>query len=203
VESDVDTSGAARRNTRVSATPITYQRQLQDGTVEVYALSDGATAFPRNVFLTQIIDPQGNALTLPYDGQRRVTSVTDAVGRQTTFTYGSVFSLQVTKITDPFGRSATLTNDTTARLSSITDVIGLTSSFTYDANSLVNSMTTPYGTTTFSYTAPGAATPPRVESSKTQLPGTTANATASTRNTISTTRASKICGRRTTTIPRE
>src|SRR5262249_30753007 len=48
--------------TRVSASPITYQRQLQDGTVEIYSLSDGAVAFPRNVFLTQIIDPQGNAL---------------------------------------------------------------------------------------------------------------------------------------------
>jgi hypothetical protein len=37
----------------------------------------------------------------------------------------------------------------------------MTSSFTYDANSLVNAMTTPYGTTSFAYTAPGTSTPPR------------------------------------------
>src|SRR6185312_4208240 len=58
-------------------------------------------------------------------------------------------------------RSATLTYDGSGRLSSITDIIGLTSSFSYDANSLVNSMTTPYGTTSFSYTAPGTSGPPR------------------------------------------
>jgi RHS repeat-associated protein len=36
-----------------------------------------------------------------------------------------------------------------------------TSSFTYDANSLIDSLTTPYGTTKFSYTAPGTESPPR------------------------------------------
>lgn len=44
---------------------------------------------------------------------------------------------------------------------SITDVIGLTSRFTYDANSLVNSLVTPYGTTSFAYTAPGTSAAPR------------------------------------------
>ncbi len=89
-------------------------------------------------------------------------SLTDATGRQTTFTYGlPSHQLLITQITDPFGRSATLTYDASARLSSITDVIGLTSSFTYDANSLVNSLTTPYGTTNFSYTAPGTGGPLR------------------------------------------
>jgi YD repeat-containing protein len=38
-------------------------------------------------------------------------------------------------------------------LSAITDVLGLTSTFSYDASSLVNAMTTPYGTTQFSYGA--------------------------------------------------
>jgi RHS repeat-associated protein len=148
--------------TRVSSAPIQYKRQRQDGSVEIYSVSDGAISFPRNVFLSQIVDPQGNALTLNYDGQRRVTSVTDAVGRQTTLTYGlAIRPLLVTQITDPFGRNAKLTYDTSGRLSSITDVIGLTSSFTYDVNGLVNSMTTPYGTTTFAYTAPGTAAPPR------------------------------------------
>jgi RHS repeat-associated protein len=147
---------------RASQAPITYRHQLADGSVEIYGQSDGAASYPRNIFLSQIIDSQGNTLTLNYDGQQRLTSLTDATGRQTTFTYGLPgHSLMVTQITDPFGRSANLTYDASARLSSITDVIGLTSSFTYDANSLVDSMTTPYGTTNFAYTAPGASGPPR------------------------------------------
>jgi len=145
-----------------SRTPVTYQRQLRDGSIEVYAQSDGSAAYPRHVFLSEVIDPQGNALTLNYDNQLRLTSLTDAVGRQTTFTYGQPGQpLLVTQISDPFGRSATLTYDSSGRLSSITDVIGLTSSFSYDANSLVNALTTPYGTTSFSYTAPGTSAPPR------------------------------------------
>ena len=45
----------------VSQSPITYGRYLKDGSVEVYAQSDGATSYPRNVFLTKIIDPRGTA----------------------------------------------------------------------------------------------------------------------------------------------
>jgi RHS repeat-associated protein len=145
-----------------SQSPISYQRQLADGSVEIYAQSDGASTYPRNIFLSQVIDPQGNALTLNYDGQQRLISLTDATGKQTTFGYGLATSpLLVTQITDPFGRSAQLTYDGSGRLHSITDVIGITSSFTYDGDGLVNSLTTPYGTTNFSFSAPGAScTPP-------------------------------------------
>jgi RHS repeat-associated protein len=145
-----------------SQMPVSYRRQLGDGSIEIYAQSDGATSYPRNIFLSQVIDPQGNALTLNYDSEQRLISLTDAVGRQTTFTYGLAEQpLLITQITDPFGRGATLTYDSNARLSSITDIIGLTSSFTYDANSLVDVLTTPYGATNFAYTAPGASGPPR------------------------------------------
>jgi RHS repeat-associated protein len=155
-----DTDGSAL--VRTSSSPITYQRQLRDGGVEIYAQSDGSTSFPRRIFLSQVIDPRGNAVALDYDGQRRLVALTDATGRQTTFSYdlpGQPFL--VTRIADPFGRSATLTYDIFGRLSAITDVIGLTSRFTYDANSLVNSLTTPYGTTSFAYTAPGTSGAPR------------------------------------------
>jgi RHS repeat-associated protein len=146
----------------VSASPVIYKRMLPDGSADVYAASNGNTAYPRNIFLSQVIDPQGNTLTLNYDGKMRLVSMTDATGRQTTFSYTQPAEpLLVTKITDPFGRSATFTYDIYSRLSSITDILGLTSSFTYDANSLVDAMTTPYGTTNFAYTAPGTAGPPR------------------------------------------
>ncbi len=145
-----------------SESPVTYKRLLRDGSVDIYAQSDGSTAYPRNIFLSQVIDPQGNAITLNYDGQQRLTSVTDAAGRQTTFAYNQPAQpLLVTQVTDPFGRTAVMTYDPYGRLTSITDILGITSSFTYDANALVNSMTTPYGTTSFAYTAPGSGGPPR------------------------------------------
>lgn len=155
-----DTDGSIL--TLVTQTPITYQRQLSDGRIQVFAQSDGSTGFPRRVFLSRVIDPQGNATNLAYDGQLRLTSLTDVLGRQTTFSYGLPGRpLLVTQITDPFGRSAKLGYDAAGRLSAITDILGLTSSFGYDANSLVNSMTTPYGTTNFAFTAPGTSAPPR------------------------------------------
>ena len=145
-----------------SQSPITYRLQKGDGSVEIYAQSDGASSYPRRIFLSEVIDPQGNILTLNYDGEERLVSLTDATGRDTTFSYDLASDpLLVTAITDPFGRSATLTYDGSGRLSSITDVIGITSSFTYDANALINSMTTPYGTTDFAFTAPGTSGPPR------------------------------------------
>lgn len=144
-----------------SQSPITYRVQHGDGSVEIYAESNGAVAYPRRVFLSQIIDPQGNALTLTYDAQLRLTSLTDATGRQTTLSYTHPNQLLVTSIADPFGRAARFTYDPSGRLQTITDTIGLTATFGYDANSLVNSMTTPYGTTSFAYTAPGTSSPPR------------------------------------------
>lgn len=146
----------------VSQSPVSYRRQLRNGGMEIYEQSDGSAAYPRKIFLSKVIDPQGNIATLHYDSQKRLTSITDAVGRDTTFTYGvSGSPLLVSQITDPFGRHTTLAYDSQGRLISITDIIGLTSSFTYDANSLINSLTTPYGTTHFSYTAPGTSSPPR------------------------------------------
>jgi RHS repeat-associated protein len=129
---------------------------MPDGAMEVYGLSDGATTSPRFMFLTQIIDPMGNTTTLSYDSQFRLTSVTDATGRSTTFTYGLAQSpLLITRITDAFGRFSQLTYDANQRLSSITDPIGITSEFTYGSTAepdFITSMRTPYGTSKFSDT---------------------------------------------------
>ncbi|MVA82646.1 peptidase C39 [Agrobacterium vitis] len=146
----------------VSQSPVVYQRKMRNGSVETFSQSDGSSSFPRRIFLTKLQDPQGNSVQLNYDASARLTSLIDATGRSTTFSYDlSTQPLKVTKMTDPFGRSAGLTYDSDGRLTSITDIIGIKSSFTYDANSLVNSMTTPYGTTSFAYTAPGTSNPPR------------------------------------------
>jgi RHS repeat-associated protein len=131
----------------------TFTRILPDGSQEVYNTPDNAAA-PNEIFLTQSIDPMGNALTFTYDSNMRLVAVTDAIGQVTTLEHkwpGDIW--KVTKITDPFGRFATFSyNGNSNELSSITDVIGLTSTFTYDTNEFPTSMTTPYGTTTFANT---------------------------------------------------
>ena len=139
---------------RVSADPITYELRFADGSKDVFATSDNKTSYPRKVFLTQQVDAQGNAVDLTYDSQLRLTSVTDAIGQSSTFQYdNAAFPLAITSVTDPFGRQTSLGYDSLGRLASITDAIGMTSTFTYEGNgTFINSMTTPYGTTTFAQT---------------------------------------------------
>jgi len=134
---------------RTNASPIQYERRLPDGSVEVFSQSDGAVT-PRRILMTQAIDPQGQALTFTYDSSLRLVAVTDAIGQVTTLTYGLPSDpLKLTKVTDPFGRSATIEYDASDHVSKITDVIGMASQFEYGSGELVRSLTTPYGTTTF------------------------------------------------------
>jgi RHS repeat-associated protein len=136
--------------TRTSASHVRYERLLPDGSIEVFAQPDGASTYPRRVFMTQSIDPQGNALTFTYDAQLRVVAVTDAVGQVTTLDYELAQDIwKVTKVTDPFGRTARFAYDDVGRLVRITDVIGITSAFTYAADGFITSLTTPYGTSRF------------------------------------------------------
>ncbi len=148
----------------VNTNPIRYERRLSDGSTEVYDKSDGASTNPRHVFLTQIVDPTGNAVTLFYDSQLRLISILDAVGRDTTFSYGlSANPLLITKITDPFNRSAYFYYNNSGQLSIIKDVLGMISSVTHYpiyqnptpkkkyVEGLIYQLKTPYGTTTFTY----------------------------------------------------
>jgi RHS repeat-associated protein len=128
--------------------PPSYERQLPDGSKEIYGekVQSGATSY----FLTQIVDPQGNAIKFAYDSKMRITTVTDAIGQVTRLSYDLAGDpLKITKVTDPFGRSATLTYDFNGHLSQITDVMGMTSTFTYGAGDFITTMTTPYGETVF------------------------------------------------------
>ena len=131
--------------------PGTYQMLSPDGTLRVFGQSDGGVT-TRRVFLTQLIDPAGNAVTLTYDSDLRITAITDAIGQQTTLEYGNTAdTFKITKVTDPFGRSAAFGYSTANQLISITDVLGLVSGFTYDPTTtdLVTTLTTPYGVTRF------------------------------------------------------
>lgn len=146
-------SHAVLKRTPSVGAVTSYELTYPDGSKQVFGKLDGATTKPRRVFLTKTVDQAGNALTYNYDSSLRLTSMTDAAGRNTTFTYGNANPLLVTQITDPFGRFSTLAYDGTGRLASITDVVGITSSFTYDTTdpTFIKSLTTPYGTSNFSF----------------------------------------------------
>lgn len=151
-------SANAATLTRIPGPPVSYRRVLADGSVEIYGHSDGATSAPRRIFLTKVTDPAGNSVTLNYDTQHRLVSISDALGQSTTFSYGVVGSpLLISAITDPFGRSAQIDYDSAGHLKKITDVVGITSQFSYDPSGLVNSMTTPYGTTSFAFGGSGVS----------------------------------------------
>ena len=177
--------------TRTATNPISYQMVWPDGSKFIFSQSDGSIGTSRNIFLSQMIDAQGNALTLTYGANLLLTAITDAIGQVTSFTYGvpandalglAADPYKLTQVTDPFGRAAVinyepvlvaetftyvngmLVNTTpiyTWDLASVTDVIGMTSQVSYGQQVIsktpsaeyfddyVTSLTTPYGTTTF------------------------------------------------------
>jgi RHS repeat-associated protein len=131
--------------------PSTYQMQFRTGVVWIFALSNGSTGSSRQVFLTQIIDPAGNSITLNYDSSLRVTNIMDAIGQATMLSYtNSSYPDAITSVQDPFGRTAYFQYNSSGLLSQITDVIGITSQFSYGSDDFITALTTPYGTTTFS-----------------------------------------------------
>ena len=135
---------------KVSDSPVLYERRLPGGAIDVYGQPNGALSYPRKVFLTRSIDAQGNAVELTYDQNLRLVAITDTIGQVTTLSYELTSDpLKITRVTDPFGRSATFEYDAGGRLIRITDTIGIQSSFGYGAGDFLESMTTPYGTTTF------------------------------------------------------
>jgi RHS repeat-associated protein len=154
--------------------PVEFVRQSPDGWKQTYghfiAIAGGA-----RVLLTSITDPQGNSATVQHNDQHRITTVTDATGLITNFTYASEIVgdpayYRITRVTDPFGRHADFSYDSN-HLLSITDQIGITSYFEYDAKTLtsgssgattiyysgdwVSEIRTPYGVTMIDYTGTG------------------------------------------------
>lgn len=139
------------RTKLVRTAATTYEMNADDGSKMIFSQSDGSAGTLRRVFLKQVVDPQGNAVTLTYDANLRVVAIADAIGQVTTLTYAHPTDIyRITKVTDPFGRFATFEYDLSNRLNKITDVIGITSEFTYGgASDFINGLITPYGTKTF------------------------------------------------------
>lgn len=162
--------GYVLKRVPASGTATSYVLTFPDGSSETYQRQT-ANAADRKFFLTQRADAQGNSVTASYglytgwftggNGQTtdctagcvRLLSLTDAAGKVTSFTYGHASDpLLITAITDPFSRTTVLSyTATTRRLASITDPAGIVSSFGYDTSGLINTLNTPYGTTSYAY----------------------------------------------------
>lgn len=173
---DTNSQGFASQQleqTRLTRTgPSSYEMLFPDGSKKIFGFRSGA-----RVFLTQFVDPAGNAVTLTWSGDR-LLALTDAIGQVTTLSYDHPAAPElITKVTDPFGRFATFDygsflltldpdNNTNTppvitnvyALTKITDVIGLVSEFNFQVVPATNnttdlslvSMSTPYGITSFS-----------------------------------------------------
>jgi RHS repeat-associated protein len=145
----------------IKTSPHTFERVLPDGSKEVFNLPETSNSVARKVFMTAKVDPAGNAINFTYDANFRLVAVTDAIGQVSTLTYGSTniansLFYKVVQVTDPFGRYATFEYNESGRLTNVTDVIGMSSSFTYKPSTdTINSLTTPYGTTTFTNNSGG------------------------------------------------
>ncbi len=129
-----------------------YQRQMPDGSIQVFDQIDGSG----NIFMTKIIDPQGNSALIQYDANFRISTVTDAINQVSTFTYvsntvGNAGFYKVASISDPFGRSCSFSyNSAVNNLVSITDSIGLVSKFAYESTAtFITLLSTAYGQTSF------------------------------------------------------
>ncbi len=134
----------------VMTSSSSYELQYSDGSKREYGQSDGSSGSTRRIFLTQIIDPYGNALRMNYDSQLRITNVVNAIGQAMTLLYtNSAYPFAITKVIDPFGRTSQLQYNASGLLTSITDALGLVSQYTYGTNQFITALTTPYGTTTF------------------------------------------------------
>jgi RHS repeat-associated protein len=175
---------------------VSFTRNLPDGSAEKFTLALGAGTWNTKYFMTEVDDPQGNPVTIHYDSLMRITWLQDAAGQRSILCYSDSSApcvagaqpppsnLQVTEIIDPFGRTARFGYDiTTGHLISITDVLGITSTYHYTTTSsgptdFVDTLTTPYETTTFSYTesasgVAGTATYRTLKATETSLWGNT------------------------------
>ncbi|MBA3351497.1 MAG: hypothetical protein H0U23_03575, partial [Blastocatellia bacterium] len=151
----------------IRVSPDLYERRFGDGSKEVYSLATAPAGNSRRVFLTQVVDPKGLALTFIYDTDpnypTRIKQIVDASGLSTDLSYEVPDDpYLVSRVHDPFGREAQFIYSGLAgdrRLQTIRDAVGLESSFGYDSNGIITSMKTPYGTTTFTYADAASALP--------------------------------------------
>ncbi|HTI68674.1 MAG TPA: hypothetical protein VMF06_01815, partial [Candidatus Limnocylindria bacterium] len=168
----VVTNSAAFPN-RISGAVVYFPDGSQDQYTNVYRSgpiiisSPASTTFTAKLYRSAHVDPTGRTTHFYYEliavaaqSFARMNIVTDPDGNSATLSYSTNYPNLITKVTDPFGRYAEMGYDaTTHRLNSITDAAGLQSTIAYGASGYISSLTTPYGTTTFTIPADVAMHP--------------------------------------------
>jgi RHS repeat-associated protein len=133
-----------------------YQIEYANGALEMFTnqFVSGARTY---YFLSSRADPHGNITKFNYStipGISRLVSVTDPDGKTTSLYYqNATYTNRITTVVDPYARTNLLKYDNNGYLTNSIDVAGLQTSFSYDVGNpgWITNMTTPYGTTTFSY----------------------------------------------------
>ncbi|HEX5219408.1 MAG TPA: hypothetical protein VFZ59_07555 [Verrucomicrobiae bacterium] len=145
---------------RIQTPGASYVLERPNGAKDYFQSSFTAGSGQTLYFLTQRVDPAGNALTFTYtnnNGVFQLATVTDADGKITKLYYeNGSFPNRITKVVDPFLRTNRLAFDHQGYLTNITDVEGLSSGFIYDTGTAshrgwITNMVTPYGSTAFRF----------------------------------------------------
>lgn len=108
--------------------------------------------------LDRIVDLNGNALVVAYDGSGRIQTVTNPAGRSLTYAYNA--ASKISSITDNIGRTVTYGYNAANLLTTVTNQRGNTTTYGYDAENRLNSITAADGTEvlTNTYDAQGRVT---------------------------------------------
>jgi RHS repeat-associated protein len=95
--------------------------------------------------LTRLVDPLGNTRQYSYDALGRLTGLSDANGKATTFSYTLMDKIE--GVTDPVGAATNYTYDGKGNLTGVLDAKGRATLFDYDTRDRISKMTDPLGRT--------------------------------------------------------
>jgi YD repeat-containing protein len=110
-----------------------YEVRFPDGRVYEYDIPAGTGS--QQPFMIEMRDVYGQALTIGYNVNVELETVTDASGKVTTLIYNA--NGLVEQVDDPFERSAYFEYDANNNLTKITDMGGIWTELAYDADSYV------------------------------------------------------------------
>ena len=130
----VDRNGLVRHFTASG-----YRDVNTDSNGNTYTIAYDASNRPQYICVSTGTCSSSTAkLTIAYDAQGRLLSVSDPLPRSWTFGYDA--SSRLSSVTDPLGNATTYAYDASGRLSSITDALSEQAKVTYDANGRVASV---------------------------------------------------------------
>ncbi len=120
--------------TRVAENHFTLR--LPDDSVYTYQIPPGSGS--QQPFMTEMRDPHGLAITMGFNTNVQLVTITDAFGRTNALAYNA--QGLVSQIADPFGRRAGFEYDGQENLTNIVDMAGYATGLTYDNLRMLTSM---------------------------------------------------------------